>query len=182
MPAKVKTETSQPELPVTSMNVPTPSRNISAKELQDIFKFGAEMELPSGILARVKPITTRELMLKIGRVPDELTSLVNSLVNPSNSEDQSEMLESFKALDPEIINLQFEFLDKYCALALVSPRIVENPTADDEISADMLSEEDKGFLLAWINAPAIRLRDFRAFQTEFNPSVEPEPGLSSPTE
>ena len=174
MAVKAKTKSSEPVAPKT--------RSITAQELVSIHKYGVEMQLPSGLIARVRPITTRDLITTLGRIPDELTSLVNAMINPNDTEATAKTLENFNDLPPEVINMQFEFLDGYCKLALVSPKVVDDPQADDEIAAYMLSEEDKGFLLAWINTPAINLRDFREFQKELDSGVESEPGLSPATE
>lgn len=168
---------------MTELKVDTiPSLQITPAELKEIHTKGVELGLPSGLNAFIRPVTTRDLLRTLGRIPDELTNLVHTLVNPVDPELTASILDSMNQLTPEVIEMQFEFLDAYCKIAFVSPRVVDNPTSDDEISPDWLSAEDKGFVLALINAPAIRLREFRQFQTESSPSVESESGLPPATE
>lgn len=169
---------------MTELKVDTiPSLQITPAELKEIHTKGVELGLPSGLNAFIRPVTTRDLLRTLGRIPDELTNLVHTLVNPVDPELTASILDSMNQLTPEVIEMQFEFLDAYCKIAFVSPKVVDNPQdGANEISPDWLSSEDKGFVLALINAPAIRLREFRQFQTELDPSVEFESGLPPATE
>ena len=164
------------------MSVHEPPK-ITPKQLQEAHTRGVEIKLPSGITAYLRPVTTTALIKRIGRIPDELTSLVTALVNPSDEDQAEKILVNFDKLTPEVLQLQMDFLDKYCQIAFVSPRIVDDPNPENnEISADWLSEEDKGTVLALINAPARDLYAFRAFQTESYSGVEPQSGLSPAAE
>lgn len=159
------------------------SPKITPQQLHEAHTVGVEINLPSGIVAYLRPVTTTDLLKRIGRIPDELTALVQTLVNPSDPEETAAMLDQFSKLDPSVMQMQMDFFDQYCKIAFVSPKVVDNPDPyNDEISPDWLSEEDKGTVLALINAPARDLFAFRSFQKESNSGVEHQSGLPSATE
>jgi hypothetical protein len=161
----------------------TPKNQITAQELYQIHTHGVEIKLPSGLNVFLRPVTSRDLMKKLGRIPDELTALVAAMVDPKDEQDDDTILAKFSNLSPEVLDEQYKFLNAYCALAIVSPKVVDDPDPDNnEISPDFLTEEDKGFVLGLINSSALYLKAFRDFQTELNSGLEFESGLSSETE
>jgi len=131
------------------------------------FSAGVVLELPSStpesrFYARIGPVGF-DLLIKTGRIPDSLTPLVHEVLQSGAD---------LKVDTTKIEGLQqlLELAEAVCSLAFLEPRVVNNPTADDEIGMNDLSFEDKMFILGFFQEPAQTLRNFREEQKR---SVEP---------
>ncbi len=167
------------------MSISELPQTLTPAEISSAYQKGIEFRLPSGMNARLRPVTSRDLLKHLGRIPDELTGLVSMLINPPADEGEEELslADRIKQIDPEMMERQLLFLDEYCKIAFISPRIVDNPKPDtDELSPEWISEEDKGFVLALINTSVADLKRFRQFQIESYSGVESESGLSPTSE
>lgn len=113
-----------------------------------------EVKLPSGNVALLRPLGF-DLVLQQARIPDFLTPMI---VKAFKGEDASD---AFK-LD-EFVQAQefFEFLDRLCVLAFVSPRIVPEPAGEDEIALTDLDFIDKQWVMNAMGQPPEWLATFR---------------------
>lgn len=114
---------------------------------------GIEFKFPSGMVAYVKPVGV-DLFLKLGRVPDFLTPAL------------IEALEIGKSAIPERKTLADEldwikFVDSVTELAFVHPRVVAEPTGEDEITLEDVEWGDKLALVELLGAPRRKLESFR---------------------
>jgi hypothetical protein len=130
-----------------------------------------ELTFPGGFTAAIRPVTS-ELLFKLGRIPDALTPLVINSINGSGTFD----LDTDK---PENFQAFLKLLDGIAETAFVSPKIVKEPAADDEISIDDLAFADKFFLMQFLNQPSSVLREFRAKQIRDVESVDAGAGHES---
>jgi len=154
----------------TQMQKPTPGHVWRQAREQ-----GVVVTLPSGHVARLRGVGP-DLLLSRGSIPDALTPLIAGamgLGQDSIELDRSDLntVKDFVALAEEI-----------CRLAFIEPRIVDEPEADDEISLDDLSFDDKMFVSRLLQEPVADLEKFRPGQA---PDVEPvaaEPGDEPPAE
>lgn len=111
-----------------------------------------EVELPSGNVATLRPLGF-DLVFRSVRIPDFLTPMI---------------VKAFKGEAVENIPLEdlnqslefFDMLDSLCELAFVSPRVVSNPQADDEISPDQIDFQDKTWVMNMIGKPTAWLAMF----------------------
>lgn len=136
----------------------------SGKHWRKLRQEGQLVELPSGNVARLRPVSLIELW-RLGKIPDVLTGVVVELLTASR-------LDPERALEKAAENVK-NIADLYvivCAAAFLEPRIVENPQADNEIAFEDISQEDRERVLAWTNAPQSELRPFR---DESQANVEP---------
>lgn len=141
---------------------------------------GKEITLPSGDTVVVRGVGFDALLLS-ERVPDLLTPLV---IKACNGEQAA--LPAIKDTDEEAKRQTMEMIRFYnlvCELAFVSPRIVANPQADDEISITDLDQVDKQYVCgAVLGTPTAWIKSFRAEQAQDVPAVGDGKGLSHPTE
>lgn len=128
-------------------------------------------QLPSGRMARLRPVSPADLLLR-----DDLPSLVKPVIarmlfegidNPTREIRQ--MVEQGEG-DPRQTSREAMVLyDLVCRLAFVEPQIVDNPQADKEIHIDDVELLDRNFVFNICTLGANALRDFH-----YDPQVEAE--------
>lgn len=113
---------------------------------------GVEVELPSGMVVRVRPVNV-STFLKAGRIPDEMTPTVARLIGDGQKEQPEPSMEDMLT--------QMRLLDAFALTCIMSPVIVEGPDCgEDELTVDMLADSDKVFLFAFLGRPATELARF----------------------
>lgn len=123
-------------------NVGTPALKLTTgKELRE----GMEVDMPSGATYRVRDVGVG-LLVKLGRIPDYFTPMVLQLVTEGS------------CTIPPVTNIdeyrqRLELTDNIVTTALISPRIVENPTDDEECHIDNIPAADKNFLFQLLFKP-----------------------------
>lgn len=113
---------------------------------------GVPLILPSGWTVMVKAISL-DACVRLGYIPDGLTQIVIDAFNGKQT--QAKAVETLGELKQEI-----EYWETLCRACLVSPRIVDDPTADDEISIEDLGAADKQHIAEAVLRPATMLRPF----------------------
>lgn len=122
--------------------------------------------MPSGNKAYLRPITPAALMQHMGEIPDHLTPIVADMIFGGVTYDKvRQMIDS---MTPEAAqdSLQraaksVEFANTLCKIAFVSPRVVDNPQAEDEIAPGDIDLADRFFVLTLTMQPVEVLRSFR---------------------
>lgn len=137
-----------------------PTEPTSGKEWRKARLEGKLVRLLSGNVVRLRPIEV-DYFLRVGHIPDFLAPLISELITGGQAESE---LPPQEALEKQ--TEWFTFLDDLCRYALVSPRVVDNPEADDEISVDDIAYMDKYFIYLMFSRPARLLRQFRQPQTQ----------------
>lgn len=115
----------------------TSGRDIRAKRVR-------EVTLPSGSVVEVRQPSLLNL-ISDERTPDMLRSYAIKAVQAGASGKKAPTLEL--NLQPENFGEVIKLMNTMARACLVNPRVVDNPIADDEISVDDLTDDDKGFLL-----------------------------------
>lgn len=137
-----------------------PTEPTSGKEWRKARTEGKLIWLMSQKAVRVRPIEV-DYFLRVGHIPDFLAPVVNELITGGQAESELLPLEELEKKKE-----WFTFLDDLCCYAFVSPRVVDNPEADDEISLDDIAYVDKYFIYVLFSRPARLLRQFRQPQTQ----------------
>lgn len=133
---------------------------------------GYTKELPSGAVARLRPVSPDQLIAG-GEVPDILTPLVlKMLFQGSDGSELSRLTQPEQVLvhAGETVKL----INAICRLAFVQPRIVDDPQSDDEISIDDVAIIDRSFVFQLATQPAEVLRDFRLSPTITDVATVPD--------
>jgi len=145
----------------------------SAREWRKLRKEGQLVQLPSGLVARLRPVSIIDLW-KSGNIPDGLTPMIGDLlVNGSVSAEKSEMT-------ADLVSTVGQLYEIVCKAAFISPAIVSSPRDDaDEIELEDVSQRDREFTLAWVSMPTTELRRFPEEQSAGMEPVEPSPSLRS---
>ncbi len=132
-----------------------------AREWRALRENGYKAELPSGHVARLRPVSLAE-MVKNGRIPNALTSIAAEAISNVGAGISTET----------IINLTndvTDFLHLVTVASFVEPRVVILETPEDTppegaISIWDVSLEDQAFVLQLTGAPTRALESFRKKQ------------------
>jgi hypothetical protein len=137
-------------------NGKTPKLEVtSATEWRKLREEGVIVPLPSGFVARLRPVGIEELVRR-GRIPDQLTVLAAETVWQGTPSPEQIKATSKGAL---------EFLNIVVASAFKEPRVVlEGDPGEGEISIDDIDVGDKQAVFVWVTAPTTMLTRFRAEQ------------------
>lgn len=137
-------------------------------EWRKIREEGELFQLPSSNnWIRLRPVAIDALMIA-GKIPDFLTPLAASMLwNPQwiQQDEAKRILEEAKSAREYV-----ELINIIVPAAVMEPKIVDNPQADDEISLGDLDIHDKFFIFNSAKQPAGWLHRFRAEQAA---NVEP---------
>jgi hypothetical protein len=119
---------------------------------------GYTKELPSGAVARLRPVTPDQLIIS-GDVPDILTPLVvQMLYRGTNGSELTQLVSAQESLSQAKATITL--CNAVCRAAFVEPRIVDDPQADDEISINDVAIIDRYFVFQLASQPAEVLRAF----------------------
>lgn len=139
---------------------------------------GVLLQIQSGRRVLMRNVTP-DALLKLGKIPDILTPLVLKMVYEGV---ETEEITAFWA-PRERVDETLEMLESLrvvCTAALIYPRIVDNPQAEDEIAIEDLSLAERGSIFHLALQPAELLQRFRVQpQTDVEPVPDgarlPEP-------
>ena len=109
----------------------------------------------------MRPVTS-ELLFRLGRIPDALTSFVMDGLDDEIEDAEAETIRIARENPIEWL----DYIDAVVATAFVMPRIVDNPSADDEISIDDVEKGDKEYVAGLVFMPASQLARFLEGQSE----------------
>jgi hypothetical protein len=117
---------------------------------------GEVVTLPSGNVARLRPVALDQLIIS-GKLPDLLTPIAaKSLWTETDTSTIADQVETAKGF-AELVNL-------VVPLAMLTPRIVLDPQADDEIAMDDIEFSDKIAIFQLATGGSTVLRAFRERQ------------------
>jgi len=117
---------------------------------------GEVVTLPSGNVARLRPVALDQLIIS-GKLPDLLTPIAaKSLWTETDTDRIADQVETAKGF-AELVNL-------VVPLAMMTPRIVADPQADDEIAMDDIEFSDKIAIFQLATGGSTVLRAFRERQ------------------
>jgi hypothetical protein len=131
----------------------------SGKQWRKRREEGVEIRFPTTKnIARIRPLDIT-FFLKEGRVHNLLESAAfEGLVEKDVTEYTEDEVTAFQ--------VTLDFLNKVTTHCFVSPKIVDNPTADDEISIEDVLLDEKYFLFSLLARPAQALDHFRPKQAD----------------
>jgi hypothetical protein len=129
---------------------PTPA--LEWRRLVESDKRGYVVELASGMQVRLRPVSI-ERMLRSGQIPDELSPIAGKSI-------WSEFSEDSVGTSTNMVLGMFDLLDLICMAAIIEPKIVEDPQADDELSIDDLGTDEKYEVYQLVTQPGWVLRKF----------------------
>ncbi len=119
---------------------------------------GVAITLPSGHVARLRPVAL-DVMIAHGELPDLLTPLAAKTLWTE--------IEAKEIGDTaELATGTIELFNLVCRAAFVSPRVVDDPQADDEIGLADIAFEDKSAVFQLCIQGARALELFRERQAQ----------------
>lgn len=124
---------------------------------------GIEIQLPSGKVVRLRPVSMSTMLLD-GSIPDLLSPLAAKTIwiGDKSLEAEDELsFEKIKDVAPEMLKLH-NIITKE---GLVYPRVVDDPQEDDEISLKDIDDGDKAAVFAYVTQGVYALEFFRDQQS-----------------
>jgi len=119
---------------------------------RDMQVVGEAVELPSGLVVRLRPVSM-ERLFTTGKIPDALTPIVASIISTGSVEFKDPMNDATAMLNLKRI---------LCSASILFPEIVDVPDYDrGQISYFDLSSEDSEFIMSWAQRPQKDLSTFR---------------------
>lgn len=119
---------------------------------------GYIVQLPSGNVARLRPVAL-DVLVGNGTIPDLLSPLAAKALWDETSGAQI-------AADPKLAVDYMALINAIVPAAMLEPLVVDNPTADNEITLVDLDFTDKIFVFNLAIGPVETLRRFREQQTK----------------
>ncbi|MHB0976901.1 MAG: DUF7391 family protein [Candidatus Aquicultorales bacterium] len=119
---------------------------------------GTPVELPSGNTAKLRRFNIFYL-LKEGKVPNHLASIVQGFISSPAGPDLGALVQKKENLDAML-----ELLEITAKSCFVDPRVVDNPTADNEIGFSEIALDDLLYVWGWAQGEAVSLESFREDQ------------------
>ena len=140
-----------------------------ASEFRRVREQGEKITLrPTGRIVRMRIVKPSHL-LKLGKIPDSLSELVMQILYGKITDEQYKQFFELTDRKEHAVEMA-ESLRVVCTAALLSPRIVDEPQADDEIHIDDLEDSEQRFIFDLALLEASSLSRFRQRQTA---NVEP---------
>lgn len=159
----------------------TPGPTVTpASEFRRVREQGEIVTIRStGRVVRMRVVKPSAL-LKLGDIPDPLAELVMRIMFGQITNEEYAEFFALQERKERAVELA-ESLRVVCTAALIEPRIVDDPQADDEIHIDDLEDAEQRFIFDLALLEATGLSRFRARQAQ---DVEPvaqeqEPELST---
>lgn len=135
-----------------------PTAATSGKSWRQAREEGELWTLPSGNVARLRPISLMHL-IRSGDIPDILTPVAASMLWDEIDIDKL-------SGTVEMAKNSAELAERICEASFINPRIVENPEQDDEVALEHIDDMDKAWVMNTMIQPAEVLRGFRMRQEE----------------
>lgn len=124
----------------------------SAKDWRKGREEGVVFHFPSGLTARVKPVSV-STFIAVGHIPDILSSIVQKLIGQDAPMADMPLDDMRKAM---------EVYDIFCKTCFLCPVIVDEvKNTETEITLEDISDTDKQTLFAFMGSPASALAAFR---------------------
>lgn len=140
---------------------PTPTPGSTWRKPRTV---GETVTLPSGNVATLRPVAL-DMLIASGKLPDLLTPIAaKSLWTETDTSTIADQVETAKGF-AELVNL-------IVPAAMLTPRIVENPQGDDEISLEDIDFSDKIAIFQLATGGSQVLKSFREQQEK---RMEPVP-------
>ena len=160
---------------------PAPVGVTSAAEFRRVREQGEVITIPqTGRVVRMRVVKPAAL-LRLGTIPDPLSDLVIHILYGKVTHAEYESFFELKERKEQAVDLA-DSLRVVCTAALIEPRIVDEPQADDEIHIDDLEDSEQRFIFDLAMLEATGLSRFRQRQASDVEPVAPEQELALPAE
>lgn len=130
---------------------------------------GVLVQLPSGNIARLRPVTM-ELFARQGRIPDSLTRALIEVTDEATPikdkryEYEQREGETRQQWETNVARESIEFGDDVIYAAFVEPKVVKENPNEDEISILQIEPIDRSFVIKFYNKGVEELKSFRPEQ------------------
>jgi hypothetical protein len=176
----------------TSGNPAKKAEQLQISQVGDFKKrLGGVMQLPSGVVVKVKNPGGMRAFLTTGLIPNSLMGVIKEALEGKGTEEFTgkEFLNEEGGLDTDTMNDMMALLDSIAVKCIVQPKVHAVPTTEDllvwnvdhpdeqlddpdelrdeeKLYADELPEDDKMFIFQWLTGGTNDLATFREGQEQ----------------
>jgi hypothetical protein len=151
-----------------------------ATEFRKVREQGEKITLSTGRIVKMRIVKPSHL-LRIGKIPDPLAELVMQILYGKITDAQYKAFFDLPERKEHAVDLA-ESLRVVCTAALLYPRVVDEPQADDEIYIDDLEDSEQRMIFDLALLEASTLSRFRQGQTANVELVSPSESLEQQAE
>ena len=160
--------------PAAAATMPAPVKKTHAAEFRRVRLKGEWILMPDGERSVCMRVVRPDHLLRLGNIPEPLAELaISVLYGRLTNEQWAQFFELGERVETALEYA--ESLRVVCTAALIYPRIVDDPQAEDEIHIDDLDITERRWIFDLAFLEATRLSSFRR-QQETN--VQPVAGLA----
>lgn len=161
-------------------------------------RMGGEMELPSGLIARVRNPGGMQSFMTGGAIPNNLMVIIKNGLSKGKAPEATELMNSEGGFDEEMLQDMTALLDAVVVKVMVEPRVaprltqadvdayntkhpeepvesIEDLRSDHVLYADEIPDDDKNFLFQWLSGGTRDLEEFRKQSKQHVDSVAAVP-------
>lgn len=129
-------------------------------------RLGGVMELPSGLIVKLRNPGGMRVFLKDGLIPNSLMGMVKKAMETGQELNPTELLREDGGIDPELMNEMNALLDNVVVQCFVEPTVMPTPEDEadrneDQLYADEIPDDDKMFVFQWVSGGTRDLEQFR---------------------
>lgn len=147
-------------------------------------RLGGIMELPSGLVMKLKNPGGMLAFMSSGMIPNSLMTVIQKSLDNGQPMKAEELTNADGGVDPEFIEQMSELLNNIIVVCSVEPSVEPVPAdeadrSDDVLYADEIPDDDKMFVFQWITGGTSDLETFRRKQSEGMADMEAVAGPKS---
>jgi len=146
----------------------------------------ATLELPSGMIARLRNPGGMRVFIGRGTIPNSLMPIVKGSLE-SNAESGQAVAQQMAAdVNEDLIQDMMNMMDEIAVTCFVEPRVYPVPDneadrEDDLLYADEIDDEDKMFIFRWVSGGTSDVERFREEQKRDVAAVAGQSALGGKT-
>lgn len=153
-----------------SGNPATRAKELKISQVGDFKKrLGGVMELPSGLIMKLRNPGGLSVFLSNGTIPNSLMEIIQGHIDAGQGVEPKDIATP-EGMDPKLLAEMIETLDSITMTCAVEPVIHPKPEseedrADDKLYVDEIPDDDKMFIFQWVTGGTSDLETFRKQHT-----------------
>lgn len=128
-------------------------------------RMGGVMELPSGVVVKLKNPGGMRAFMKSGVIPNSLMGVIQKAMKSGQKPSASELMPDGK-LDKTVLEDMSQMMDAVAIQCIVEPPVLPKPASEADRNEELLyidefPDDDKQFIFQWVSGGTKDLESFR---------------------
>lgn len=169
----------------TSQKKPAPLKPSSISDFKK--KRSATMELPSGMIAKLRNPGGMRVFMGNGTIPNSLMPVVKETLDGNKADGVEVAQQTLADVDEAMIADMMRMMDSIAVACFVEPKVFNTPEneddrEDDKLYADEVDDEDKMFIFRWVSGGTSDVEQFRQEQAGNVAALAGQPAVGGKTQ